>query len=169
MCSSWQANLTGQVCPVGKTPVMYKKGAQQLVSDQGSSRAGRNRRLQGQLPVRVVWQGASAGGNRAGACSRPKGGVDERTLRGAGRAYRERTNVELLHVCEESRKTVLFVTHDTQEAVFLCSRVVVLTSSPARMAEDIPINLPYPRKLDINTQEDFPVYTRRIYGLLGMD
>ena len=37
------------------------------------------------------------------------------------------------------------------------------------MAEDIPINLPYPRKLDINTQEDFSVYTRRIYGLLGMD
>ena len=36
------------------------------------------------------------------------------------------------------------------------------------MAEDIPINLPYPRKLDINTQEDFSVYTRRIYGLLGM-
>ena len=82
---------------------------------------------------------------------------------------RERTNVELLHMCEESRKTVLFVTHDILEAVFLGSRVVVLTSSPARMAEDIPINLPYPRKLDINTQEDFSVYTRRIYGRLGMD
>ena len=82
---------------------------------------------------------------------------------------RERTYVELLHICEESRKTVLFVTHEIQEAVFLGSRAVVLTSSPACMSEDIPINLPYPRKLDINTQEDFSVYTRRIYGLLGMD
>ena len=81
----------------------------------------------------------------------------------------ESTNFELLHICEESRKTVQFVTHDTQEAVFLGSRVVVPTSSPARMAEDIPINLPYPRKLDVNTQEDFSVYTCRIYGLLGMD
>ena len=82
---------------------------------------------------------------------------------------RESTNFELPHICEESRKTLLFVTHDIQEAVFLGSRVVVLTWSPSRMADDIPINLPYPRKLDINTQEDFSVYTRRIYGLLGMD
>ena len=81
---------------------------------------------------------------------------------------RESMNLELLRIWEDSRKTILFVTHGIQEAVFLGSRVVVLTSGPARMADDITVDLAYPRKLDIKTHEDFGVYTRRIYGLLGM-
>ena len=67
------------------------------------------------------------------------------------------------------QKTILFVTHGIQEAVFLGSRVVVLTSGPARMASDITVELPYPRKLEIKTQENFGVYARQIYGLLGME
>jgi len=81
---------------------------------------------------------------------------------------RESMNLELLRIWSESKKTILFVTHGIQEAVFLGSRVVVLTSSPARMADDITVELPYPRKLEIKTHEDFGVYTRQIYGLLGM-
>ena len=81
---------------------------------------------------------------------------------------RESMNIELLRIWSESKKTILFVTHGIQEAVFLGSRVIVLTSSPARMAGDIPVDLPYPRKLEIKTNEDFGVYTRQIYGLLGM-
>jgi NitT/TauT family transport system ATP-binding protein len=81
---------------------------------------------------------------------------------------RESMNLELLRIWSESKKTILFVTHGIQEAVFLGSRVVVLTSSPARMAGDITVELPYPRKLEIKTHEDFGVYTRQIYGLLGM-
>lgn len=81
---------------------------------------------------------------------------------------RESMNIELLRIWSESKKTILFVTHGIQEAVFLGSRVIVLTSSPARMAGDIPVELPYPRKLEIKTHEAFGVYTRQIYGLLGM-
>lgn len=81
---------------------------------------------------------------------------------------REHMNIELLRIWEESGKTILFVTHGIQEAVFLGSRVIVLTASPARMADDLAVELPYPRKLDIKTHEDFGVYTRRIYELLGM-
>ena len=82
---------------------------------------------------------------------------------------REHMNLELLRVWSESKKTILFVTHGIQEAVFLGSRVIVLTSGPARMAGDIQVELPYPRKLDIKTHENFGTYTRRIYGLLGME
>lgn len=82
---------------------------------------------------------------------------------------RESMNLELLRIWSESQKTILFVTHGIQEAVFLGSRVVVLTSGPARMAGDITVELPYPRKLEIKTHEDFGVYTRQIYGLLGME
>ena len=82
---------------------------------------------------------------------------------------RESMNLELLRIWAESKKTILFVTHGIQEAVFLGSRVVVLTSGPARMASDITVELPYPRKLEIKTQENFGVYARQIYGLLGME
>lgn len=81
---------------------------------------------------------------------------------------REYMNMELLRIWRESRKTILFVTHGIQEAVFLGSRVVVLTAGPARMADDIEVDLPHPRTLEMKTQEAFGAYTRRVYHLLGM-
>ena len=82
---------------------------------------------------------------------------------------REKMNLELLRIWKESGKTIVFVTHGISEAVFLGSRVIVLTAGPARMADDFEIDLPHPRTLDIKTHEAFGVYTRRIYKLLGME
>ena len=82
---------------------------------------------------------------------------------------REKMNLELLRIWEQSKKTILFVTHGISEAVFLGSKVVVLTAGPARMADDFRIELPYPRTLDMKTHEAFGVYTRRVYKLLGME
>jgi NitT/TauT family transport system ATP-binding protein len=82
---------------------------------------------------------------------------------------REKMNLELLRIWEESGKTIVFVTHGIGEAVFLGTRVVVLTAGPARMADNFTVTLPHPRTLDIKTQEDFGAYTRRIYRLLGME
>jgi NitT/TauT family transport system ATP-binding protein len=82
---------------------------------------------------------------------------------------REKMNLELLRIWKQSGKTILFVTHGISEAVFLGSRVVVLTAGPARMADNFTIDLPYPRTLDIKTHEAFGAYTRRIYKLLGME
>ena len=81
---------------------------------------------------------------------------------------RERMNLELLRIWKESGKTILFVTHGIQEAVFLGSQVAVMTSSPARMADQFKVDLPGPRNLDIKTTKEFGEYTRRIYKLLGM-
>jgi NitT/TauT family transport system ATP-binding protein len=82
---------------------------------------------------------------------------------------REKMNLELLRIWQQSKKTILFVTHGISEAVFLGSKVVVFTAGPARMADDFPIELPHPRTLDMKTHEAFGVYTRRIYRLLGME
>jgi NitT/TauT family transport system ATP-binding protein len=82
---------------------------------------------------------------------------------------RDRMNLELLRIWSESRKTILFVTHSITEAVFLGSRCVVLTASPARMADSFTIDLPYPRRLDMRTQERFGAYTRRLYKLFDME
>ena len=82
---------------------------------------------------------------------------------------REKMNLELLRIWKEARKTIVFVTHGISEAVFLGTRVVVLTAGPARMADNFEVDLPHPRTLDMKTHERFGEYTRRIYRLLGME
>ena len=82
---------------------------------------------------------------------------------------REKMNLELLRIWKESGKTILFVTHGISEAVFLGTRVVVLTAGPARMADNFEIDLPRPRTLDMKTHARFGEYTRRVYRLLGME
>jgi NitT/TauT family transport system ATP-binding protein len=81
---------------------------------------------------------------------------------------RERMNLEMLRIWEQSRKTFVFVTHSIPEAVFLGSRCAVLTAGPARMADFFAIDLPLPRTLDLKTDERFGELTRRIYRDLGM-
>ena len=81
---------------------------------------------------------------------------------------REKMNLELLRIWEESGKTILFVTHGIQEAVFLASRVAVLTAGPARMADSFAVDLSYPRRLDMRNDARFGAYAQRIYSLLGL-
>ena len=81
---------------------------------------------------------------------------------------REQMNLEMLRIWRESGKTIIFVTHSIQEAVFLASHCAVLTAGPARMAEYFPIDLPFPRALPIKTTEEFGAYARRIYASLGL-
>ncbi len=82
---------------------------------------------------------------------------------------REKMNIELLRIWQKSQKTIVFVTHGITEAVFLGTRVIVLTAGPARMADNFKVDLPHPRTLDMKTNEKFGEYTRRIYRLLGME
>jgi len=82
---------------------------------------------------------------------------------------REKMNIELLRIWEQARKTIVFVTHGITEAVFLGTRVVVLTAGPARMADNFVVELPHPRTLDMKTSDKFGEYTRQIYRLLGME
>jgi NitT/TauT family transport system ATP-binding protein len=82
---------------------------------------------------------------------------------------REKMNLELLRIWEEAKKTIIFVTHGITEAVFLGSRVVVLTSGPARMADNFTVDIPHPRTLVMRNTEKFGEYTRRIYRLLGIE
>jgi NitT/TauT family transport system ATP-binding protein len=82
---------------------------------------------------------------------------------------REKMNLELLRIWQEARKTIVFVTHGIPEAVFLGTRVIVLTAGPAQMADNFRVELPHPRTLDMKTGELFGDYTRRIYHLLGME
>jgi ABC-type nitrate/sulfonate/bicarbonate transport system ATPase subunit len=61
----------------------------------------------------------------------------------------------LLGIWERERKTVIFVTHDIEEAIFLASRVVVMSARPGRIKADIPVHLPHPRHYTIKTSPAF--------------
>jgi ABC-type nitrate/sulfonate/bicarbonate transport system ATPase subunit len=68
----------------------------------------------------------------------------------------------LLGIWEADRKTVLFVTHDIDESIFLASRVVVMSARPGRLKCDIAIDLPHPRQYTIKTTPEFAAYKARL-------
>ena len=61
----------------------------------------------------------------------------------------------LLGIWESARKTVLFVTHDIDEAIFMANRVAVFSARPGRIKSDIAVNLPHPRHYTIKTSPEF--------------
>jgi NitT/TauT family transport system ATP-binding protein len=86
---------------------------------------------------------------------------------GALDAYtREIMTAELSKIWEANRKTVLFVTHSIDEAVILADRVVVMGGRPGQILEEIEINLPRPRDLDVREGSQFLDYRRRISRLI---
>jgi NitT/TauT family transport system ATP-binding protein len=62
--------------------------------------------------------------------------------------------------------TVVFVTHDVDEAVFLSDRVIVLTQRPARIKAEIPVSLPRPRTTEVLTSAEFMRLKRQTLELL---
>ncbi len=68
----------------------------------------------------------------------------------------------LLGIWESDRKTVLFVTHDIDEAIFMANRVVVMTARPGRLKCDIPIELSHPRHYTMKTGGEFSRYKARL-------
>ena len=61
----------------------------------------------------------------------------------------------LLGIWERERKTVLFVTHDIEEAIFLASRVVVMSARPGRIKAELAVDLPHPRHYRMKTSPEF--------------
>ena len=72
----------------------------------------------------------------------------------------------LLRVWEEAAKTVLFVTHDIEEALFLGDRVFVMTARPGRIREEVRVPLPRPRTVDMLTSEALVGLKRRVMELI---
>ncbi len=73
----------------------------------------------------------------------------------------------LLEVWTRFRQTILFVSHDVDEAIFLSDRVYVLTARPARVQLELPIPLERPRRRDLVTSPAFTALKRRLLTALG--
>jgi NitT/TauT family transport system ATP-binding protein len=88
----------------------------------------------------------------------PFGALDEFT--------RERMNMELLRIWERTNITVIFVTHSIPEAVFLSSRIVVMSPRPGRITEIIENNVPYPRQFETRETPEFFAKVTQVRELL---
>lgn len=80
---------------------------------------------------------------------------------------RDELDLELLRIWQDRKKTVLFVTHSIQEAVFLSDHVLVMSARPGRLLEQISIRLPRPRTMEMMSTSQFGEYTLKIRSLLG--
>jgi len=79
---------------------------------------------------------------------------------------REIMSAELLRIWNADRKTVVFITHQIDEAVYLADRVVVLSSHPGTVREIVPINFERPRELSLKRTEEFGRIVDHIWSLI---
>ena len=88
----------------------------------------------------------------------PFGALDAQT--------RETMQEEVTRLWERTRKTIVFVTHDIDEAVYLGDRIVVLTARPGRIKEEVKIDLPRPRSLEIKKSMQCHEYRNYVWDLI---
>ena len=78
---------------------------------------------------------------------------------------RMKMRTDLIRIWQEEKKTILFVTHDIEEAVQLADRVFVMSKRPATIQEVVPVTLPRPRDLD---SPDYLAARDRIFATMGL-
>lgn len=77
---------------------------------------------------------------------------------------RDDLNLELARLWQETRKTVLFITHSIAEAVFLSTKVAVMSRNPGKIDEILDIDLPHPRTLSMRETPEFGEYVHHLRG-----
>jgi len=80
---------------------------------------------------------------------------------------REEMSHELLRIWDKTRKTIIFITHNITEAVFLGDRVAILTPRPGRIARIVDIDLPRPRTPEVKLTPRFSELSKEIYDLIS--
>jgi NitT/TauT family transport system ATP-binding protein len=110
--------------------------------------------LSGGMQQRTALARALANDPRILLLDEPFGALDNQT-----RALMQEL---LLGIWEADRKTVLFVTHDIDEAIFMANRVAVLSARPGRIKADVEIDLPHPRHYTMKTTPEFSAYKAQL-------
>jgi ABC-type nitrate/sulfonate/bicarbonate transport system ATPase subunit len=110
--------------------------------------------LSGGMQQRTAIARALANGPKILLLDEPFGALDNQT-RGLMQEL-------LLGIWEAERKTVLFVTHDIEEAIFMAGRVVVMSARPGRIKTEVAVDLPHPRHYTVKTTPAFSALKARL-------
>ncbi len=142
--------LKGQSLQVSRSRI---QAALNLVNLQGFEQSY-PRELSGGMKMRVSIARALVTQPHILLMDEPFGALDEMS--------RSRLNSDLLKLWEQYHWTVVFVTHNIYEAVYLSNRVVVMGAQPGRILTEVPINEPHPRNEAFRTSPQFNQYCRDI-------
>ncbi|HEY7066990.1 MAG TPA: ABC transporter ATP-binding protein [Chloroflexota bacterium] len=162
----WRTVLDNVLLPVeirGLPRARYAAEARALLATLGLAgfEGRRPRQLSGGMQQRVALAQALLLQPAVLLLDEPFGALDAIT--------REQLNLELLGLWEARRGTVVFVTHDLAEAVFLADRVVLMTRRPGRVAASFPVPLPRPRTLDQRYSAAFAALCRDVKQAMAED
>ena len=79
---------------------------------------------------------------------------------------KERMQADLLEAWRVTKKTVIFVTHDLEEAIFLSDKIIVMSARPGRIRHVETVSLPRPRTADMRLTDEFIGIKRKLWGML---
>ncbi|MCX8062658.1 MAG: ABC transporter ATP-binding protein [Anaerolineales bacterium] len=119
------------------------------------------RQLSGGMKKRVDIARAFANNPEILLMDEPFGALDAMT--------KEKLQMELLQIWENERKTILFVTHDLEEALMLGTRVIVMSRQPNTIQTILDIPFPHPRSMILKTSSQFQEYRKKLWELLHLN
>ena len=163
----WRTVLKNVLLPIeifGHDKAFHRQRAMELLDLVGLTEfsAALPRELSGGMQQRVALCRVLVTDPSVVLMDEPFGALDEFS--------RERLNVELLRIWDATRKTIIFVTHNINEAVFLSDRVVVMGTRPGRVLSviDVPLGRAEPRTQQTMRAKAFTDTVFEVRGLLGL-
>ncbi|HEY0211421.1 ABC transporter ATP-binding protein [Acerihabitans sp.] len=140
----------------GLSPAMQRERCDYFVNQVGLRGFEQHypRQLSGGMQQRTAIARALANDPKVLLMDEPFGALDNQT--------RVLMQELLLKIWESSRKTVLFVTHDIDEAIFMANKVAIFSARPGRIKTEVAVNFPHPRDYTLKTTAEFMALKARV-------